>query len=374
MTSGRSPKLIDVDVHNDFQSPDELIPYMPKAWHQQWREAGISFTGYYSQVGVRRKDAAPPNGGAPGTDPQFLLKHHIDKYNIDYAILTGSANILGVSMHPDPDYGNAVARAYNDWLVDTWLKVSPKFKGSILVNSSDPAEAAKEIERLAGHKDMVQVIMSSASLKLYGQRFYHPIYEAAERNGLPISIHPGVEGKSISGPPTPAGYPTRYFEYHNILPTYFMAQVNSLVCEGVFEKFSNLTFVAIEGGISWLPHLMWRMDKNYKGLRDSVPWLKKVPSDYIKKHIRLTTQPIEEPANPQHLVQIFEMTGAEDMVMFSSDYPHWDFDNPSMVLGPFPKVMREKIKAQNAIKLYGLEQVADERQAIPSVEGGVINE
>ena len=149
-----------------------------------------------------------------------------------------------------------------------------------------------------------------------------------------------------------------------------MAQVNSLVCEGVFEKFPNLTFVAIEGGISWLPHLMWRMDKNYMALRDTVPWLKKMPSEYIRKHIRLTTQPIEEPANPQHLVQIFEMTGAEDMVMFSSDYPHWDFDNPSMVLGPFPKVMREKIKAKNAIELYGLTSTAEEKLPITGVKGG----
>jgi hypothetical protein len=47
-----------------------------------------------------------------------------------------------------------------------------------------------------------------------------------------------------------------------------MAHVNSLVCEGVFERFPNLQFVGIEGGIGWLPHLMWRMDKNWKALRE----------------------------------------------------------------------------------------------------------
>jgi predicted TIM-barrel fold metal-dependent hydrolase len=51
-------------------------------------------------------------------------------------------------------------------------------------------------------------------------------------------------------------------EWHNILPINYMATVNSLVCEGVFEKFPTLKFVAVEGGVAWLPHLMWRMDKN----------------------------------------------------------------------------------------------------------------
>jgi len=143
-----------------------------------------------------------------------------------------------------------------------------------------------------------------------------------------------------------------------------MATVNSLVCEGVFEKFPTLKFVAIEGGIAWLPHLMWRMDKNYKALRAQTPWLKKLPSDYIRQHIRVTTQPIEETEKPEHLLQIFEMINAPHMIMFSSDYPHWDFDNPKMSLPPLPKEMKERIFWKNAAELYGLR----------SAESGVRNE
>lgn len=374
MTDHETPKLVDTDVHNEFKGREDLLPFLPKAWHQQWLESGIDYSGYYSPVGVKRKDAVPPGGGPPGSDPQYLLEHHLGKYNIDYAVLTGSTPILGVSLHPDLDYGNAVASAYNDMLAEVWLKASPKLKGSILVNPSDPQAAVKEIDRMAGHPGMVQVIMSSASRMLYGQRFYHPVYEAAERNGLPVAIHPGMEGRSVSGPPTPSGYPSRYLEYHNILPLNFMAQVNSLVCEGVFEKFPHLIFVAIEGGVCWLPHLMWRMNKNYKALRDSVPWLKQLPSEYINKHIRLTTHPIEEPENPVHLSQIFEMCGAADITMFSSDYPHWDFDNPNMVLAPLPRSMRDKIKAQNAIDLYGLTQKVAAQKAASVAEGGHVNE
>nr|WP_310502699.1 amidohydrolase family protein [Paenibacillus qinlingensis] len=354
MNMSNAPRIIDTDVHNAVPHNKDLLPYLAREWHEQLLSAGPGAPGvYYSPLGVMRKDARPDNGGIPGSDPHFLKKHHLDRYGIDYAILTGSG-ILGVSLNPDPDYGNAVCSAYNDWLVETWLKVSPQYKGSILINHSDPQVAAKEIDRMGGHPDMVQVIMASGSPMLFGQRFYHPIYEAAERNGLPVAIHPGTEGRGIAGAPTPSGYPTKYFEWHNILPTNYMAHINSLVCEGVFVKFPKLKFVAIEGGLAWLPHLMWRMDKNYKGLRDQVPWLTRLPSEYIREHIRLTTQPIEEPSQPDHINQILDMLGGDHMVMFSSDYPHWDFDNPKMALQPIRKELRQKILVENAMALYNL--------------------
>jgi predicted TIM-barrel fold metal-dependent hydrolase len=348
------PNLIDTDVHNGMKGNEELLPYLAKPWHNQWLATGTGVgSPYYSTVGVIRKDAEPDSGGASGSDPAFMVKDHLDRYGIDYAILTGSG-VLEMSLNPDCDYGNAVVSAYNDHLVDIWLSVSPRYKGSLVINHADPIAAAKEIDRMGSHPDIIQVIMCSGARTPFGQRFYHPIYEAAERNGLPVAIHPGTEGRGIAGSPTPSGYPTRYMEWHNILPTNYMTHINSLVCEGVFEKFPSLKFVAIEGGIAWLPHLMWRMDKNYRALRDTAPWLKRLPSEYIREHIYLTTQPIEEPEKPEHLVQIIQMCGCEDNLMFSSDYPHWDFDHPKLALKAFPKEIRSKIQATNASKLYGL--------------------
>ncbi|WP_374703479.1 amidohydrolase family protein [Bacillus sp. Marseille-P3661] len=354
-----APKLIDCDVHNALNDREDLIPFLPKVFHQQFRETGFELGGKpFSPVGLIRRDAYPPNGKYPASDPEYMIQHHIEPNGIDYAILTGTPYMNAVSLLIDPDYGNALASALNDWMVEKWLSVDPRFKGSIHVNFSDPAAAVKEIERMASHPDMVQVIMCSAAKIPFGQRHYHPIYEAAERHGLPVAVHPGAEGLGVTYPPTPAGYPTRFMEWENILPLNFMGHVNSLVCEGVFEKFPNFKFVAIEGGISWLPHLMWRMDKNYKAYRDTAPWLKKFPSEYIKEHVYLTTQPIEEPPNPEYLIKIFKMCGGEDIVMFSSDYAHWDNDNPKMALLPFPREMREKIAAKNASKLYGLTEKA----------------
>lgn len=344
------PAIIDTDVHH---VPGDLIPYLPRVWHEQWRRTGIGVGGIHlgNPRGVPRRDARPPDGGAPGSDPDFLLSDHLDRFGVDYAILTGNTPPLS----PDPDYINAIAAASNDCTVANWLSVSPRFKGCVLVNADDPPAAASEIRRSGEHPDMVQVMMSSSSRAPYGQRQYHPIYEAAAELGLPVAIHPGTEGAGLAWPPTPAGYPTRYLEWHNILPINFMAQVNSLVCEGVFEKYPGLSFVAIEGGLAWLPHLMWRMDKNYKALRDTTPWLRRLPSEYVKDHVRLTTQPIEEPEKPEELVRVLEMMAADRTVMFSSDYPHWDNDNPDLVLRRLDPKTRERIFAGTAAELYGLQ-------------------
>jgi predicted TIM-barrel fold metal-dependent hydrolase len=85
-----------------------------------------------------------------------------------------------------------------------------------------------------------------------------------------------------------------------------------------------------------------------------VPWLKRLPSEYIREHVRLTTQPTEEPENPAHLLQIFEMIGSPEMILFSSDYPHWDFDNPRVALPALPAQWKERIFWRNAAELYGL--------------------
>ena len=110
----------------------------------------------------------------------------------------------------------------------------------------------------------------------------------------------------------------------------------------------------IEGGFAWVPHVMWRLDKNWKALRSECPWLTRPPSEIIREHFRLSTQPIEEPDNDAHLLQLFAMMDAEHTLMFSSDYPHWDFDSPTQAFPRLPPELKRRIFVENARELYGL--------------------
>jgi predicted TIM-barrel fold metal-dependent hydrolase len=201
---------------------------------------------------------------------------------------------------------------------------------------------------------MVQVVMPSGAQMGYGHRFFYPIYEAAVAHDLPVAIHPGTEGVGISGAPTAAGYPASYLEWHTTLVGSYMAHLVSLVSEGVFQRFPTLRFVMMEAGALWLPPLLWRFDKNWMALRQTTPWLDRPPSTVIADHILLTTQPIEEPEQSQHFTAMLDMFDAGRMLMFSSDYPHWDGDTPDFAARPFPAALRARVMSETARELYKL--------------------
>jgi len=352
--SGLDYALVDADVHHSYRSPRELLPFLPEPWRGQvarGRSLALGH-GYDSPIGVDREDARTPDDGPPGSDPAFLAEQHLRPYRIEKAVLNPSG-IVSIACSPDAAFATAVCSAYNDWLLQSaWLNGNSTCFGALLVAPQDPHAAAREIERVGDHPRLVSVLFSSASHTPLGQPRFWPIYAAAEKKGLPIAIHPGAEGAGTSGPPTAVGYPSTYFEWHTDLSQGYMAHTVSLVAEGVFQQFPDLTFVLTEGGVAWMPHMMWRMDKNYKALRQQVPWLTEMPSAVMRRHLRLTTQPIEEPEDPAHLLQIFEMLGSDRMLLFSSDYPHWDGDDPFVALRGVPDAWKQRILRDNALATF----------------------
>jgi predicted TIM-barrel fold metal-dependent hydrolase len=272
----------------------------------------------------------------------------LDKHDIDYAILTGE-EVGEVSTLANIYYASALAKAYNDWLIDHWLSLDPRLKGSMFVAPHDPAGAATEIRRIGAHPDIVQVMVTAGSQRPYGDPFYHPIWEAAAEMELPVAVHLGGAGgvnKLLGG----AGPPTFYWEAHALHCEPALGHVASLIAHGVFEKWPNLMFVLTECGVCWLPGILWRLDNDYKPLRKETPWVKRLPSEYAHDHIRLTTQPIERPQNVSHLWGVLEAIDGKNTLLFASDYPHWDFDDPAQL--PIPEDWKERVFDLNARKVY----------------------
>ena len=348
--TAESVRLIDSDVHNYPNTVDDLMPYFSQRWRDYVKQSGMSLPGasMYPKVFAQaaRRDAWPPNGKRPGSDPQFACEQLLDRWEIDYAILNP---LIGLPSVHNLDLGNALMQAVNRWTTEVWLDADPRWRGAIVVNAQDPAASAMEIRRVAQDRRFVQILLLVRSHEPYGRRTFHPIFEAACEVSLPIGIHFGGSGQPI----TACGWPSYYIEDHTAMSQAFEAQVVSLVCEGIFEKFPAIRIALIEGGFGWIPALMWRLDKNYKGLRSEVPWLKRLPSEYILHHFRATTQPMEEPSDPKFLGYLLEMIGRDDFLLFATDYPHWDFDAPNTAIpANLPKALRHRVMAQNAWEFY----------------------
>jgi hypothetical protein len=249
------------------------------------------------------------------------------------------------------DLAGAICSAINDWQIEKWTSKDSRLKGSIVVANEDGPAAAAEIRKRAGDKNFVQVLLLSRNVEPLGQRRYWPIYEAAEDAGLPVGVHAfGFGGNPI----TASGWPSYYIEEmvgHSQCQQTVLA---SLVLEGVFERHPKLKMIMIEAGFGWTPSLCWRLDKVWQRLRSEVPHVKRPPSEYIRERIYWTTQPMEDPERRQDLFDVIDWIGW-DKLLFATDYPHWDFDEPSRVLPPgVSDDNRAAFYLGNARKVYGL--------------------
>lgn len=356
-------KIIDSDVHPWINGDIEgLMPYLSQGWQARFEGKRLTLPDHPLRPPLAgatsiRRDSTPPSGGAGGSDPVFMVEDHLDRHNISYAILS-SIQAGKLASLPNADEAVVLARAFNDYFRENWLTVDSRYRLAMCVAPHDPLAAAKEIRRIGGEKNIAAVFIPLTNI-LMGNRHYYPIYEAAEELGLPILIHPtGTEGGFQSSVAFAGGIPSTYTERHTVFPEIAMGSIASLLFEGVFVRFPKLRFLAAEFGFSWFPHLLWRVDQNWRQFRREVPWLEKEPSQYLLNHVRLTSQPIEEPEKAEHLIQILDMIHADRTLLFSTDYPHWDTDNPKLTFRSLPEQLKNRIFYSNAAELFGLGELS----------------
>jgi uncharacterized protein len=320
--------IIDTDIHPYMKTPRDLDQFLPPRWRKYLAEYDKFVCGPYAARGTYprfapntcRRDAWPPGGGLPGSDVEFMRKQHLDANNVAFGVLEP---LLNANIARNLDAAAALCAAMNEWQKQAFFVPDPRLRASILVPQDDAEASVKEIEARAGDPAFCQIQLGSKTSEPLGRRRYWPIFAAAQANGLSIGLH---IGGTQSSAPSPSGWPQFYIEDHHMLVHSMQNQVASLVLEGVFEAFPRLRVVLIEGGFHWGPSLAWRLDAHWKKMRDEAP-LKRLPSEYIRNNMWFATQPVEEPENPEDLRHVFEWIGW-DRIVYSSDYPHWDYDDP----------------------------------------------
>lgn len=358
--------IIDTDVHNAVP-PDSihaLGPYMSKRWARYLELIGARSLGEDPLIRARpatsRSDAWPPNGKGPGEDPDFVGQQLLDAYGIHCGILNNTSGTWQPFIGGNQPAGLTIElmHALNDWAADEWLAIDRRWRSSICVPFEEPAAAVREIALRRDGPDAdrwVQVLLADRLEKPIGNPKYWPMLEAAAEHGVPLAFHPGGRGMN---PITGCGWPSYYFEDHVGYPQAAFSHLASLIFEGAFDRWPQLKVVVVEGGYSWAVPYGWRLDGAWRLLREEVPDLERKPSEYLRDRVWYTTQPMEEPERQQWYPAMYrqmERAGLGNRLMFSTDYPHWDFDSPTHALPrSLDQDARRRILAENASALYGI--------------------
>lgn len=340
---------VDCDVHPSVPDMGALLPHLETFWRDQVEDRGLASLETISYPRNAPISARPEWRGKDGlaaTDAAALAAQVCDRWQAGIAICNC---LYGVQLLFSEDMAAAFCRALNDWISKEWLDRDPRLRASIVVPMQNTEYAVDEIERCAKDRRFVQVLVLAMQEVPLGRRHFWPIYAACERHGLPLGVH---AGSAYRNPVTSLGWPTWYIEDYVAQSQGFQSQVASLICEGVFAKHPDLKVVLIESGVTWLPGFLWRFGKFWHGLRTEVPWVDRPPFEIVRDHFRLTIQPFDAPDDPEAVERAIEHLRSDDVLLYASDYPHWQFDGDAVVPSGFSSALRRKITIDNPLATY----------------------
>jgi predicted TIM-barrel fold metal-dependent hydrolase len=340
---------IDCDVHPGLPNMSPLAPYLDDHWRESIETRGIKAVDSNAYPLNAPLTARPDWRGANGlaaADPAAIRRDLLDRFGIRHAILNP---LSGFQLIFDEYMAAAFTAALNDWIRREWLDADPALRAAIVLPMQSAEAAVAEIERLAPDRRFVQVMVLAQGEVPLGRRSWWPVWRAAEKHDLPVAIH---AGSAYRHPVTSIGWPNTYAEDYAAQSQAFQAQLTSLITEGVFAEFPGLKVVLVESGVSWLPAYLWRLGKFWRGLRSEVPWVDRPPHEVVREHVRLTMQPLDTPDDPALIARLIEHLRSDDLLLFASDYPHWQFDGDDVVPAGLPAGLLPKIAVDNVLATY----------------------
>ncbi|TAK68920.1 MAG: amidohydrolase [Actinomycetota bacterium] len=331
--------LVDADLHiHTVHGFKDIYPYLPTAWRRRFELKRADTSMNPSTLKIKhptdnaiRVDAAAYPGAMPASDPEFTKTDYLERYHVDFAVATSlEAAAFAVAL-AGPDEAAVLCSGFNDYFLEHWCEYDSRYRYALCVSVQDPIQAAAEIRRVGGHRGVAAVYMPLQNI-LIGNRHHYPIYEAAQEQGLPILLHlSGTEGAYQGSVEACGGIVENYSERRAGYGIIGWSNLNNLTFSTTFQRFPELRFAFIEFGFSWLMAALWRLDTTWQQLRIEVPWLTEPPTELLLRHVRFGTQPIDEPRVASDLYTLLSMMGT-DWLMFTTDYPHWDGDEPETVL------------------------------------------
>jgi uncharacterized protein len=359
--------LCDIDAHHvETVSWNEIVDYIEdpvirdQAVAYQKERIGAPPYGLNGDLGLRYQDVG---GRIPHQSDRrekvkdtsvhrdvILTRRAMDGLGVDYMVVFPTP-MLHLGLHPQVEMEVCLAHAYNRWMTERILPGDPGIVTLVYLPFNNPEEACKTVQRYADVKGVIGFCITSTRHKPIHANEYARLFRMIEETGKPVAFHAGYhwQDPSLATTPTFLAMHSLGFVWCN------MVLMTNWILSGIPEKFPKLKSIWVESGLAWIPALMQRLDDQYLMRQSEAPLLKRMPSDYMRENCWYTSQPMER-SNLKALELTFEMINAESQLLYSSDWPHFDFDTPSTIFDlPFlSEATKRNILGLNAARLFNL--------------------
>ncbi len=355
--------IVDIDSHHyESESLNEILEYMDDPVVQQLAmsasQSGMRHTGVfktdvgYQDMGGRvmryplRK--IEKTDGAQHRDIA-LSKRWMDAMGVDVAVMFPTPMLL-LGLHPQVEVEVAMARAYNRWLTERVLAHEPRLRSMLYLPFNDAEASYRIVKEFGDKKGVCGFMVTAARYRPVHHNSFMKTYALLEEMGLPLGFHAGYNWGDQS-----MTMMNKFISVHAIgFVFYNMVHLTNWIMNGLPERFPKLKVVWIGSGLAWIPFIMQRLDNEYMMRTSEAPALKKKPSDYMRDMF-FSSQPMEM-TDMGAIEQTFRMIKAESQLLYSSDYPHWDFDLPSTIYDlPFlSEQAKRNILGGNAMRVFNL--------------------
>ena len=279
----------------------------------------------------------------------------MDKEGIDVTVLYPTRG-LSANWHQgmDPQFSDAIARAYNNWLYEfCQAGDSKRMFGAALVAIQDVGAVVKEARRAVTELGFKAIFIrpNPPQRGVYFQhRAFDPLWEEVQALGVPVGFHEGSAPNPNRVGTDRFGYDELNLQQTAMHPLEQMLALSATTLGGVMERFPRVQVGFLEGNGSWLPWWLWRLDEYAEGFPEEDLRLK--PSEYFYRQGYISLESDETPG-----IAAIEACGA-DCFIFSTDYPHPDSKYPNAAqrfLDSFPiaEESKRKILWDNCARLYG---------------------
>jgi aminocarboxymuconate-semialdehyde decarboxylase len=208
-----------------------------------------------------------------------------------------------------PADGLETSRFFNDHIAETIAKEPQRFIGLGTVPLQDIDLAIREMERCRKELKMPGLeIGSNINGKNLSDKEFFPFYEAAEREGCALFVHPW----EMMGEDQLQKY---WLPWLVGMPAETSRAICSMIFGGVFEKFPRLRVAFAHGGGSF-PFTIGRIEHGFKVRPDLVAVDNAVnPRDYIGKFW------VDSLVHDKKAMEFLIKTMGDDKICLGSDYP-----------------------------------------------------